>query len=179
MNGSTKMMFSSTALASGSVAGPALVGMLVGVIGTVLGILTLRHHRQVLAWMKRTRATDDVGKDLDDTATYLRSLHEELCTRAQTPCRAADLAPLNRLRHLLDDTGADTEPIRAELTAVIHKFDRYLALVLPPEPTTARVAVAELTAQLATAMRQEQARIDLKGAVTTAQQKIRTLRRAA
>ncbi|MEU1294551.1 hypothetical protein ABZ439_19225 [Streptomyces sp. NPDC005840] len=173
------MMFSSTPLASGADPGSVIVGLLSGLAGIVFATLTLRHHRQVWAWTRRLRASDDVGKDLDDALTYLRELAEHLSERAQKPCREAEFAPLPRLRHLLDDAADDAEPIRPELRTVVERFDRYLTAVLPPATIAARVTATEHATQLAAAMRQEQARIDLKGAVSTAQQRIRALRRAA
>ncbi|MER7974929.1 hypothetical protein ABTX35_38995, partial [Streptomyces sp. NPDC096080] len=75
------MMFSSTPLASGADPGSVIVGLLSGLAGIVFATLTLRHHRQVWAWTRRLRASDDVGKDLDDALTYLRELAEHLSER--------------------------------------------------------------------------------------------------
>ncbi|MEV8598449.1 hypothetical protein AB0465_00865 [Streptomyces griseoviridis] len=173
------MMLSSTPLASGAAPGPVIVGLLSGLAGIVLATLTLRHHRQVWAWTRRLRASDDVGKDLEDPATYLKELAEHLSERAQKPCREAEFAPLHRLRHLLDDAAADAEPIRPELRSVVERFDQYLATMLPPAPIATRVAATEHATQLATAMRQEQSRVKLKEAVSAALQRIRVLSRTS
>ncbi|MFF4029308.1 hypothetical protein ACFYZ2_05985 [Streptomyces sviceus] len=172
------MMSSTTILAAGGYTGSALVGVVCGVAAALIAALTLRHHRQAFAWIKRMRRSDEDGHDFDDATTYLRRLVEKLCEDAHKPCRAADFEPLHGLRHLLEDTAQGTEPIRPELQTVVARLDRYLATVLAPIPATGEIASAELNALMEAAMQQEYARIELKNAVGVALQRIRTLRRA-
>ncbi|MEU2621388.1 hypothetical protein ABZ642_25140 [Streptomyces sp. NPDC007157] len=170
------MMSSSTALASADTA-TVLVSAASGAAAATLGILGLLHYRKALAWVKRMREADDDAQDFEDASAYLKRLVEMLCEWAHKPCRAADFEPLHGLRHLLEDAAQATEPLRPELQAVVERLDRYLATVLPAVPTAGKVEITALTTQLATAMTQEHARIELKNAVSAAQQRIRTLRR--
>ncbi|MGW4907192.1 hypothetical protein [Streptomyces sp. NPDC004270] len=171
----TTMMFSSTALAAGT--GTVLVSAASGAAAAALGILALLHHRKALAWVKRMRRADDDAQDFEDASTYLRRLVEMLCGWAHKPCRAADFEPLHGLRHLLEDAAQATEAIRPELQAVVERLDRYLPTVLQPVPAAGEIDSTALNTQLAAAMAQEHARIELKNAASAAQQRIRALRR--
>ncbi|MET8408043.1 hypothetical protein ABZV34_08040 [Streptomyces sp. NPDC005195] len=172
------MTLSPTTLAAGTGAGSPVVAALSGAAMAILAVLGLRHGRQVFAWTKRTRATDDDAKDLDDADHYLKETFEKLCELAQKPCRAADLAPLRRLRHLIGACAGQLEVIRAELGDVAQHLEDYLATGLPPLTGTARVPQSELDAHLERAMRQEHARREVERAVSRAQQRIRVLRKA-
>jgi hypothetical protein len=172
------MMSSTTVLAAGGDTGSALVGVVCGAAATLIAVLTLRHHRQALAWIKRVRRSDEDKHDFDDATTYLKRLVEKLCEHAHKPCRAADFEPLHSLRHLLEDTAQGTEPIHPELQTVVARLDRYLATVLSPVPAAGEIPTAELNTRLEAAMQQEYARVELKNAVGAALQRIRTLRRA-
>ncbi|MVO85527.1 hypothetical protein GPA10_12380 [Streptomyces sp. p1417] len=154
------------------------VSALVGAAATLLAVLSLRHHKQVWAWMKRVRRTDEDTKDLDDAAAYLRELFEKQCEYAQKPCGAAEFAPLRRLLNLLSATAEETEMISHELHGVVERLERYLNTELHTAAGTAKASAASRTLQLEKAMKQEHARIELKTAISAAQQKIRTLRRA-
>ncbi|WP_217552159.1 hypothetical protein [Streptomyces sp. GbtcB6] len=149
-----------------------------GAVVAVVGVLTLRHQRKTSAWVKRTRRSDDDAQDFEDAAAYLRKLVEMLCDRTHKPCHAGDFESLHGLRHLLDDAAQATAAVRPELEAVVGCLDRYLATELPRVPATGRAGITAPTAQLEAAMRQEHARIELKNAAGTAQQRIRALRRA-
>ncbi|MEU9187561.1 hypothetical protein AB0D14_24065 [Streptomyces sp. NPDC048484] len=170
------MMLSSITLALGAGADSAL-GVLTGVVGTLVAVLLLRHHKAVFRWMRDRRKADDNAKDLDDATLYLRQLFEKLCEYAQKPLRAPDVAPLCTLRNLIKGTAGKTEAIRTELLAVVAGFDAYLATALAPVGATSRVTLAEHTAQLETAMKQELVRIELERAVSAAEQRISALRK--
>lgn len=171
------MILSSTTLAAGA-GSPVVVAALSGAVTAALALLGIRHGRQVFAWMKKTRDTDDNAKDLDDADSYLKETFEKLCELAQKPCRAADLAPLRRLRNLIKASADQLEVIRAELHDVAERFEGYLATDLPRLTGPARVPQAELDAHMERAMKQEHARVELERAVSRAQQRIRVLRKA-
>jgi hypothetical protein len=172
------MILSSTTLAAGTGAGSPVVAALTGAVTATLALLGIRHGRQVFAWMKKTRGTDDNAKDLDDADSYLKETFEKLCELAQKPCRAADLAPLRRLRNLIKASADQLEVIRAELHGVVEHFELYLATDIPDLPSTARVPLTELDHHMERAMKQEYARMELERAVSRAQQRIRVLRKA-
>jgi hypothetical protein len=170
------MILSSTTLAAG--AGSTVVAALSGAVTATLALLGIRHGRQVFAWMKKNRDTDDNAKDLDDADNYLKETFETLCELAQKPCRAADLAPLRRLRNLIKASADQLEVIRAELHDVTDHFESYLATGLPQLTNPARVPQTELDTHMERAMKQEHARMELERAVSRAQQRIRFLRKA-
>ncbi|MFD8007018.1 hypothetical protein [Streptomyces mirabilis] len=170
------MILSSTTLAAG--AGSPVVAALSGAVTATLALFGIRHGRQVFAWMKKNRDTDDNAKDLDDADNYLKETFEKLCELAQKPCRAGDLAPLRRLRNLIKASADQLEAIRAELHDVAEHFEGYLATGLPQLTSPARVPQAELDAYMERAMKQEHARMELERAVSRAQQRIRVLRKA-
>ena len=170
------MILSSTTLAAG--AGSPAVAALSGAVTATLALLGIRHGRQVFAWMKKNRDTDDNAKDLDDADSYLKETFEKLCELAQKPCRAADLAPLRRLRNLIKASADQLEVIRAELHDVTDHFESYLATGLPQLTNPARVPQTELDSHMERAMKQEHARMELERAVSRAQQRIRVLRKA-
>jgi hypothetical protein len=170
------MILSSTTLAAG--AGSPVVAALSGAVTAALALLGIRHGRQVFAWMKKNRDTDDNAKDLDDADNYLKETFETLCELAQKPCRAADLAPLRRLRNLIKASADQLEVIRAELHDVTDHFESYLATGLPQLTNPARVPQTELDTHMERAMKQEHARMELERAVSRAQQRIRFLRKA-
>lgn len=178
------MTLSSTTLAIGTSAGSLLVATLSAVFGglmTALTFLGIRHHARVFAWMRKNRDTDEDAKDLEDAASYLKETFEKLCELAQKPCRAAELEPLRRLRHLINASAAQLEvlhtDLRAALRTVVEHIDDYLSTGLPELTGAARVPCAEHDAQLERAMKQEHARIELERAVSRAQQRIRALRK--
>jgi hypothetical protein len=171
------MTLSSTSLAIGTSAGSLLVSAVSGALMTALTFLGIRHHARVFAWMRKTHDTDEDAKDLEDAASYLKETFEKLCELAQKPCRAGELEPLRRLRHLLNASGAQLEVLHTELRTVVNHIDDYLSTGLPEPAGTARVPCAELDAQLERAMKQEHARIELERAVSRAQQRIRALRK--
>ncbi|MFD8813658.1 hypothetical protein ACFV23_19720 [Streptomyces sp. NPDC059627] len=127
-----------------------------GAVVAVVGVLTLRHQRKALAWVKRIRRSDDDTQDCEDSSACLGKLVELLRERAHRPCRARDFEPLHGLRHLLDAV-QDTEGVRPELDDVLALVGRCLEA----------------------AMRQEHARTELKNAAGTARRIIRRLRGAA
>ena len=170
------MILSSTTLAAG--AGSTVVAALSGAVTATLALLGIRHGRQVFAWMKKNRDTDDNAKDLDDADSYLKETFEKLCELAQKPCRAADLAPLRRLRNLIKASADQLEVIRTELHDVTDHFEDYLATGLPQLTNPARVPQTELDTHMERAMKQEHARVELERAVSRAQQRIRFLRKA-
>jgi hypothetical protein len=170
------MILSSTTLAAG--AGSPVVAALSGAVTAALALLGIRHGRQVFAWMKKNRDTDDNAKDLDDADSYLKETFEKLCELAQKPCRAADLAPLRRLRNLIKASADQLEVIRTELHDVTDHFEDYLATGLPQLTSPARVPQTELDTHMERAMKQEHARMELERAVSRAQQRIRFLRKA-
>jgi predicted component of type VI protein secretion system len=163
------MILSSTTLAAG--AGSTVVAALSGAVTATLALLGIRHGRQVFAWMKKNRDTDDNAKDLDDADSYLKETFEK-------PCRAADLAPLRRLRNLIKASADQLEVIRTELHDVTDHFEDYLATGLPQLTSPARVPQTELDTHMERAMKQEHARVELERAVSRAQQRIRFLRKA-
>jgi hypothetical protein len=170
------MILSSTTLAAG--AGSPVVAALSGAVTAAIALLGIRHGHQVFAWMKKNRDTDDNAKDLDDADNYLKETFETLCELAQKPCRAADLAPLRRLRNLIKASADQLEVIRAELHDVTDHFESYLATGLPQLTNPARVPQTELDTHMERAMKQEHARMELERAVSRAQQRIRVLRKA-
>ncbi|MEW2397448.1 hypothetical protein [Streptomyces sp. NPDC046862] len=174
------MTLSSTTLAIGTSAGSLLVASLSALFGglmTALTFLGIRHHARVFAWMRKNRDTDEDAKDLEDAAGYLKETFEKLCELAQKPCRATELEPLRRLRHLINASAAQLEVLHTELRTVAGRIDDYLSTGLPELAGTARVPCAEHDAQLERAMKQEHARIELEHAVSRAQQRIRALRK--
>ncbi|WBB57713.1 hypothetical protein O7599_18675 [Streptomyces sp. WMMC500] len=134
-----------------------------------VGIVTLRHHRRVFAWARRTRSTDDAAKDLDDVDAYLKEVYELLCGFAQKPSTAADFAPLLTLRHAIEGYAAQPGALRAELHDIVVRCDDYLGTALRSPLSGSR------TALMVAAMKQEQARTRLFAAVSRVQQRVRTL----
>ena len=179
LNGTTPMIFSSTALAIGTSAGALTVAALVGAATVILAVLGYRHGSKVFAWMKKTRTTDDNAKDLDDVAAHLKEAVDKLCEFAQKPCRAEDFTPLRKLRNLIHASAGELEVIHSELEAVVRHFDAYLGKALSLSGPATRVAQMQQATERAMerAMEQEHARIQLHTAVSAAQQKIRTLRK--
>ncbi|MEU1496137.1 hypothetical protein [Streptomyces sp. NPDC005732] len=171
------MILSPTTLAAATGAGSPPVTALLGAVTATAALLGLRHGRQVFAWMKKTRDTDDDAKDLADADSYLKETFETLCELAQKPCGSTELAPLRRLRNLIKASADQLEVIRSDLNEVAEHVETYLATALPPCTGPVRVTPAELDGHRERAMRQEHARMELERAVSRAQQRIRVLRK--
>ncbi|MEU1035748.1 hypothetical protein ABZ402_45145 [Streptomyces mirabilis] len=69
------------------------------------------------------------------------------------------------------------EAIRPELAKVVERVDDYLDTALPAQTPALKVSLADHQAQLVQAMKQEAARADLAQAISSARQKIKSLRR--
>jgi hypothetical protein len=142
-----------------------------------LGALTLTHHKQALAWVKKLRSKDEDTAELLAPAEALEALYKEQCGLARRPCTAKDFAEVTRIAQMIRGRVEHAETIRADLTKVVERVDNYLQTALPEPATTVRITVADHDIRMVQAMRQEAARIDLERAVTNAQQRINNLRR--
>ncbi|MFF0726136.1 hypothetical protein [Streptomyces sp. NPDC004134] len=134
-------------------------------------VVTVRHNRRVFAWNRRNRITDDAAKELDDVDRYLKDIHELLCKFAQKPSTAADLDSLRTLRHVIEDYAGRPGVLRTELQDIVDRCDAYLGTALKSPVSGSR------TYLMVAAMEQEQARTRLAVSVSSAQQRVRTLRR--
>ncbi|MEV5953700.1 hypothetical protein AB0M11_07970 [Streptomyces sp. NPDC051987] len=170
------MMTSTTTLAIGTGAGTLLLSTVSALVTGVLASYTLRHHRQVFAWMRKIRRRDEANAELDRPAEWLTDLYKAQCRLAGKPCRAGDFEDIaqtgNMIRGIADHAGA----LRPELADVAHRVDAYVATALPEPGPALKVTAAELHAQLVQAMRQEAARHELARAISTAERRIKDLR---
>ncbi|MET7473516.1 hypothetical protein ABZT17_04000 [Streptomyces sp. NPDC005648] len=176
MTSTTTLANGTTTLAIGTSAGTLALTAVSALVTGVLASYTLRHHRQVFAWMQKIRGRDEAGTELDRPAEWLADLYKAQCRCAQKPCRAEDFEDICQTGNMIKGIADHTEAVRVELTKVVERVDEYVATALPEPVPAARIAAADHRSQLVLAMRQEAARHELARAVIAAQQKIESQR---
>lgn len=167
----------STTLAVGTSAGPLAVTAATALITGALAMYTLLHHKQVFAWMQKIRRKDQANAELDKPDQWLSDLYTAQCRLAQKPCHAEDFEDISQTNNMIKGVVDHTETIRPDLSRVVQRVEEYLATALPEPGPALKISLAEHRIQLAKAMKQENARIELARAVVSAQNKITALRR--
>ncbi|MET7784256.1 hypothetical protein ABZT28_52940 [Streptomyces sp. NPDC005388] len=142
-----------------------------------LALYGLLHHREVFAWMKQIRKTDAVNTVYDEPDQWLADLYKAQCRRAKKPSRAEDMEDVSQTGNMIRGVADRIEAIRPELAKVVERVDDYLDTALPVQTPALKVSLADHQAQLVQAMKQEAARADLAQAISSARQKIKSLRR--
>ncbi|MEV7979742.1 hypothetical protein [Streptomyces sp. NPDC086519] len=170
------MMTSTTTLAIGTGAGTLVLSTVSALVTGVLATSTLRHHKQVFAWMRKIRGRDEANAELDRPAEWLTDLYKALCRLARKPCRAGDFEDISQTGNMIKGIADHAGALRPELTEVAERVDAYVATALPEPGPAPKVTAPELHARLVQAMRQEAARGELAHAVMAAEQKIKALR---
>jgi hypothetical protein len=170
------MMSSSTTLALGTGAGTLVVTALSALILGAIGMYTLLHHKEVLAWWKHIRHKDLQSAELDQPAGYAADLYTIVCGLAHKPCRVADFEDVARIGNMIKGIAEDTEELATELTNIVKHVEAYTATALPEPTPSLKVTLTDHHAQLIQAMKQEAARIKLERTVVATRKKINTLR---
>ncbi|QDN64278.1 hypothetical protein FNV66_00150 (plasmid) [Streptomyces sp. S1D4-14] len=171
------MTMSSTTLAFGTSAGTLAVGIASSFLMGALALYGVLHHREVFAWMKRIRKTDAENTVYDEPDQWLADLYKAQCRRAKKPSRAEDMEDVSQTGNMIRGVADHIEAIRPELAKVVERVDDYLDTALPAQTPAIKVSLADHQAQLVQAMKQEAARADLAHAISSARQKIKSLRR--
>jgi hypothetical protein len=171
------MTMNSTTLAIGTSAGTLAVSVVSSFILGALALYGLLHHREVFAWMKQIRKTDAENTVYDEPDQWLADLYKAQCRRTQKPSGTDDMEDISQTRNMIRGVADHIEAIRPDLATVVERVDDYLATALPPQTTALKVSLPDHRAQLVQAMKQEAARADLAQAISSARQKIKSLRR--
>ncbi|MEU9663534.1 hypothetical protein [Streptomyces chartreusis] len=173
------MLTSTTALAIGTSAGTLTVTAVSALLMGALGSYTLLHHKQVFAWMKKIRRSDEANAELDKLDGWLADLYKAQCRRAKKPSLNEDFEDISEIGNMIKGVADHLDSLRNELVQVVERVEEYLDTALPELGTEVKqVPAQEHRALLVKAMRQEAARSELARSLITAQQKIRLLRRA-
>lgn len=168
---------SSTTLAIGTGAGSLAASIAFSFLMGALALYTLLHHREVFAWMKQIRNTDAENTAYDEPDQWLADLYKAQCRRAKKPSRAEDMEDISQTGDMIRGVTDHIEAIRPELAEVVERVDDYLNTALPPQTPALKVTFQDHQAQLVQAMKQEAARAELAQAISSARQKIKSLRR--